>query len=1126
MARTIAQQTRRITPSRLTRTERRIEQERARVPERPVQVQLPPEEVEGLTEEQIEIKRQQIARQQTQKLDQRIASKQAQQEKASREGRNKEAYNLGIEIEFLKQGKHFTTQGTYAYGDVLAWAKSKGRYRIARSELSIQQEQSQADFQAMMGEFQRQGLTRDQVIKGIQEGKIKPPPLYSASDVLKGFEEVKKTEEPEPKVFPVEDFGETREVATTEEQFYAKAGLKEFRKERFPELKVSEKPVTKQILPSTVMFEPEFFEPSKRGTAVQDIVEKMEEYEPEEKQLVPSAVVTEPEFFQLQKKPEPVKAEDIDTYIGLPKEFTEPISKRQLAKESPIPKSVQGFLETLGESVEGVISLGGTLEYKPDTTPYYQPVKIDATTGTAIFRPPKPEEMSLEKKREYDIFKAGIIPSLKIKQIESELFKKYQAKVTARELKVEEAQKQFEKEMKEEAQPIKTGYEKEIKGISKVYTGAVLVSALPYTFTKGVTFGALSVVAPPVATTFAGLGLAGLLVRPGRTREMIMDYPIRTGLHFGAGLIGVGVGRVSTRGVIYGVKGLGKIKIPEIKFPKTKLKKPRVRKIDISKKPTRIPEARRLALRRSKELARLEKGRLYRLEKAQGRILVDKIMRQVEKDTGIRRLALKRAKAGELAKQTAELRKLGLKRIKGITAKDVGPKIKLGDKITREWIKGQIRTQPRKTIPKARQLLLERMDATKLSKSLIKQRKLGLKRIKGITAKDISPKIKFVDDITTRWIKGQIRTQPRKTIPKARQLLLERMDILKLAKETTKLRKLRLKRIKGITAKDITKGPKLKLDPITAKWIKGQVEARVRMQPRKFIPKARQRALQILKPPKQIPKPKVMRITKLPKPSPIHLLALKRAMPKKPIKLKPLTMKQILKPPKEIPKEYPTIVGGRGAVSIYAGTGLYERTDVVSGIFLGQSQKQFQIQMQKQQKRQDLLMKSMIVTPKPLAKQPLFLFTKQAKAQKQIQILLQPQKQLQQQRQMQLQRLQSQQQFQRQMQIFQQSQLQQQIQGQRQRQRQLQKTILKPLIPVIVIPDVPKRIRRPKPSRIKTYELFGYAPSFTAKAVGLPEFRVTEEEGLKLVKKMLTGLEIRRPVRLIKKKKKSKKKKK
>ncbi len=77
------------------------------------------------------------------------------------------------------------------------------------------------------------------------------------------------------------------------------------------------------------------------------------------------------------------------------------------------------------------------------------------------------------------------------------------------------------------------------------------------------------------------------------------------------------------------------------------------------------------------------------------------------------------------------------------------------------------------------------------------------------------------------------------------------------------------------------------------------------------------------------------------------------------------------------------------------------------------------------------------------------------------------------------------------------------------------------LPPSVVIPEIAKRKKKLK-KKIKKLlgEEFLYTPSFTARAVGMKAIEISERQAQQLIKKVITGFEIRRPVRIKRRRKK------
>lgn len=242
------------------------------------------------------------------------------------------------------------------------------------------------------------------------------------------------------------------------------------------------------------------------------------------------------------------------------------------------PSKVKGAVLRLGEAFEPVTTLGGLLEYKPRRKPVYEMVGKPAEfprRETLIYEPITKAKMTPEQRVQYTVEKAGTKAYFKSKVISTKLAEEYQEKIEKGILGVTEAQVKYEKEYKLKVEPIEKTYKEKIKKAEYKYGAEVMVTTLPLTFAKGITFGVITAVAPPVALGIAGVGAAEIGFKWRDVREQFRTYPGLSVAQVGVGLVGAGVG-------VYGTAlGVGKIKgyIPTIgKEPitPTKLIEPKV----------------------------------------------------------------------------------------------------------------------------------------------------------------------------------------------------------------------------------------------------------------------------------------------------------------------------------------------------------------------------------------------------------------------------------------------------------------------------------------------------------------------------------------------------------------------
>ncbi len=373
-------------------------------------------------------------------------------------------------------------------------------------------------------------------------------------------------------------------------------------------------------------------------------------FEPTGKEFLPPAVFEATKFKAPEVKP-----------LALPPPSVSAI-RPSTFWEKRVPSKVKGAYLQLAGGGEELISLYGALDYKPDTTPYFAPTIITtAPTGvgtTGIFKPPTPAERTLEQRYSSEITGIGITTSIKLDKLFERLTSKYQKQVTAGDVSVSKATKGLELEYERESALIQKQYKEKTKAQEKIYKKSVLITTLPLTAAKGVTFGILAAVAPPVGYAIGGLGLGKLGFERKETSEMFRKYPKESLLHLGAGFGGVLAGGLAVRGIgggIFGFKG-GKI-IKPLRFKKGKLPKIRGRRLDIFGKPTRLPGARKLALRRLKEARKAEELKGFTFEQFRRREFVSKfpkIRKELElrlKVPGAGKLALRRLKAARKAEE-------------------------------------------------------------------------------------------------------------------------------------------------------------------------------------------------------------------------------------------------------------------------------------------------------------------------------------------------------------------------------------------------------------------------------------------------------------------------------------------
>ncbi len=206
------------------------------------------------------------------------------------------------------------------------------------------------------------------------------------------------------------------------------------------------------------------------------------------------------------------KYEQLQELRRLEKEEPEKAYKPGFWEQTPTRRHVRGEVTQLGESAEHYFSLGGRLDYQPSELSPFAPSVPTGERGTAIFRPPTLAEMTPEQRFETTVSEVRL----------GETQKEFQTRV-------EKAEFQYEKEM--------------------------LMMTLPSTAAKGVGFGVLSALAPPVAATIAGVGFAGMGMRWEETKGTFKRHPTESLYQVGAGLLGVGVGAVGTAWAVPKITG-------------------------------------------------------------------------------------------------------------------------------------------------------------------------------------------------------------------------------------------------------------------------------------------------------------------------------------------------------------------------------------------------------------------------------------------------------------------------------------------------------------------------------------------------------------------------------------------
>jgi len=246
------------------------------------------------------------------------------------------------------------------------------------------------------------------------------------------------------------------------------------------------------------------------------------------------------------------------------------IERKELPSAPPTEIRAPTFLERrytareieqvgiMGETAQRVLSPFGIFDYKPTRTSPFEPVAAVSITGvgaTAEFRPPTYEEMTPEQQlTAYQISEAttlGFSGFVLGKQLQE----KYQEKIDIGEFSLPEAREKYAQEFKFKFEPKTREVQERSKIRTEAYTRHIMSETLPLTFGKGLVFGGISALAPPVALTIAGLGVASTAFKWQETKQQFLKYPMESTLHLGAFTTGAVTGGYATTQLVQ--KGTG-----------------------------------------------------------------------------------------------------------------------------------------------------------------------------------------------------------------------------------------------------------------------------------------------------------------------------------------------------------------------------------------------------------------------------------------------------------------------------------------------------------------------------------------------------------------------------------------
>jgi len=240
---------------------------------------------------------------------------------------------------------------------------------------------------------------------------------------------------------------------------------------------------------------------------------------------------------------------------------TETVVKKAPSKSEMFLRRISGGIDTLSEGVEEVVSVGGLLGYeKSKKEPYELQVVEETITGagaTGRLRKPTKEEMPPEMRFKAEQFEQQISLGVQSEIIASELKEKYQEKVNRGELTLIQARKKLSKEYERKLKPHKERYKESLKKAEKEYKSGIMISTLPLTAGKGFVFGGISVIAPPVGLTFAGITGAKAVKEFPTIESTFREFPLESSLQVGAGLVGAAVGAYTTSKSYTGLRNLG-----------------------------------------------------------------------------------------------------------------------------------------------------------------------------------------------------------------------------------------------------------------------------------------------------------------------------------------------------------------------------------------------------------------------------------------------------------------------------------------------------------------------------------------------------------------------------------------
>jgi len=247
-------------------------------------------------------------------------------------------------------------------------------------------------------------------------------------------------------------------------------------------------------------------------------------------QLMAKYGISEEEAYALKRDvaPEPV---EVETKPEKPKAALMPIS----FWERPGVRTIKAGVISMGEAAGSIISLGGVLDYEPrPETKVVGETSLTGEGGTLTFRQPTLVEMTPEQRFKQVIAGAQIETYVESSKIVGELQTKYQEKVDVGDIGVQEAKQLMKGEFKTAIQPIETKYKTRTEVASKQLGSEVLIAQAPLSFGKGLVFGGISTLAPPVGLALVGLGVGETSFKFAEVKQMFTTYPKEALLNVGA----------------------------------------------------------------------------------------------------------------------------------------------------------------------------------------------------------------------------------------------------------------------------------------------------------------------------------------------------------------------------------------------------------------------------------------------------------------------------------------------------------------------------------------------------------------------------------------------------------------